>query len=225
MDSMEIIVKTMPGKTITLIVKASYTILEVKTKLREEQHVEPHQQRLIFAGPLMNNSRTLPDYGIKSGNTIYWAAKIKIQIMPYKRQNFELEVWLSSTMDNLKDEIQQQTGIAAHMQDLVCSNGKTPTSVSMLSNGMAIFVVFVPEPGWQNLNVQNALAECGQMRHHSANVAAAAAAPASAPAAATAHATYLLLHYHHTAYTHVDVACFLFFSVFIGVFPTLGTHH
>jgi len=156
MDSMEIIVKTMPGKTITLIVKASHTILEVKTKLREEQHVEPHQQRLIFAGTLMNNSRTLSDHGIKSGNAIYWAAKIQIHIMPYKRQNFELEVWLSSTMDNLKDEIQQKTGIAAHMQDLVCSNGKTPTSVSMLSNGMAIFVVFFPEPGWRNLNVQNA---------------------------------------------------------------------
>ena len=154
---MEIIVKTRTGKTIALDVAASDTVLVVKAKLREKTGCLPHQQRLIFNDILMNNCRTLSDYGIhQSGSTIFWAPKIQILVEPYKQLDFELEVWRSSTIDELKGRIQDKTGIPAHDQHLVCNNGSTPTSIDKLIDGVSVFVVFAPELDWVNLNVQNA---------------------------------------------------------------------
>jgi len=68
---MQIFIKTLTGKTISIEIEPSDLISKVKAEIENKEGIPPDQQTLVYSGKRLENEKSLTDLGIEGEFTLH----------------------------------------------------------------------------------------------------------------------------------------------------------
>jgi ubiquitin len=106
---MQLFVKTLTGKTVSIEVEEGESIEDVKAKIAEKEGIPPEQQRLIFGGQQLQDAKTLDDYNVGDDATLHLVLRLRgglkaIQKMVASGSKPVDEAFVKSHLSGLTDE-------------------------------------------------------------------------------------------------------------------------
>lgn len=141
---MQIFIKTLTGKTITLFnVEPEHTIYQVKEMVETKENIPPDQMRFMYAGLQLDDFRTLEDCRIQRESTIHLILRCSGGMMHPSsgRQDYEdvkestvtvsvvgdgrftLDFDPTMTFGDIKRAVLERNDISIDWQQIVCIKG------------------------------------------------------------------------------------------------------
>ncbi|KAL9236138.1 hypothetical protein vseg_010843 [Gypsophila vaccaria] len=120
---MQIFVKTLRGKTITVESEESERIENLKWKIQEKEGIRVEQQGLIYGGKQVEEGRTMGEYNIEKESTIELVLRLRggtmIKVKTLTGKEIEIDIEPNDTIDRVKERVEEKEGIPPVQQRLI----------------------------------------------------------------------------------------------------------
>jgi ribosome-associated protein YbcJ (S4-like RNA binding protein) len=133
LDPMEIKVRAPDGRITELLVNPDDTIDQIKKRVKKNLGIAREDQRPEFNGKPLPNDSTLRDNKIRHGDTIdLQPMEIKVKTSDGRIANLEVDP--EDTIDDVKDQVRHQLGIAPEDQRPTFKGKKLPDKSTLKDN-------------------------------------------------------------------------------------------
>jgi len=108
---------TPDGRTIGLEVDPNDTIAEVKERIQEDEGIPVEDQRLLFHGDELDNSKSLLDHGIQHGDSLNLLGNtMTVHVQHFNGKKLTVQVMPTNSLGDLKEVIEELSGTPTHQQ-------------------------------------------------------------------------------------------------------------